>query len=394
MLRRREGRLAGLSRAELARAAPALAPAAVYLGIRALGLAVLALFAQAHEARVLDELRSWDGLWLLGLAEYGYTGLPPGRFGDAAGHFSAETPYGFFPGYPLLVALLGRLSIPLTAAGLAISVVAGVVAAYGLVRLACRIPGGSRRAGLVLVGLFAAAPLAVVLSMVYTEALFCALAVWALVFVLEERWLAAGVLSAVAGLVRPTAIALVAALAVGAICAAAAARPGRGFSWAPLAGTAIGAAGVLGWQLAVWLLTGAPGGWSGIQARGWGWGFDGGVQTVAWMGRILLDGSSVFELVVVGVVVGSIVLLGIAVRARLPWPLLAYGGAIVVLTAGTYGLMFTKARFLLPAFVLLVPPAFALARRSTATAAALVGAAALGSAWIGGVALVVWTTAI
>ena len=55
------------------------------------------------------------------------------------------------------------------------------MAAYGLVRLAELMPGGSRRAGLLLVALFAAAPMGVVLSMAYTEALFCALAVWALV---------------------------------------------------------------------------------------------------------------------------------------------------------------------------------------------------------------------
>ena len=61
------------------------------------------------------------------------------------------------------------------------SPLAAMVAAYGLVRLAELMPGGSRRAGLLLVALFAAAPMGVVLSMAYTEALFCALAAWALV---------------------------------------------------------------------------------------------------------------------------------------------------------------------------------------------------------------------
>ena len=43
------------------------------------------------------------------------------------------------------------------------------------------VPGGSRRTGLLLTALFAATPMSVVLSMAYTEALFCALVAWALV---------------------------------------------------------------------------------------------------------------------------------------------------------------------------------------------------------------------
>ena len=106
-----------------------------------------------------------------------------------------------------------------TAAALAVSVVSGIAFAYALVRLAEPVPGGSRRAGLVLVALVAAAPMGVVFSMGYSEALFCALAAWALVGVLQRQWVLAGACCAAAGLVRPTAAALIAAVGLAALVA-------------------------------------------------------------------------------------------------------------------------------------------------------------------------------
>jgi hypothetical protein len=150
---------------------------------------------------------------MLSIARYGYDGVPV-TLVDALGRHTADTAYAFFPGYPAAIAAVGLLTGGnLVVAALLVTNVAGVAAAYGLVRLAEVVPGGSRRAGLLLVALFAAAPMGVVLSMAYTEALFCALAVWALVGVLRGQWLLAGLCSAAAGLVRPTGSAL--ALAVG-----------------------------------------------------------------------------------------------------------------------------------------------------------------------------------
>lgn len=57
-------------------------------------------------------------------------------------------------------------------------------------------------------------PTAFVQSMAYTETLFTALAAWALYAVLRGRWIVAGALCVLAGLTRPTAAALIAALAI------------------------------------------------------------------------------------------------------------------------------------------------------------------------------------
>nr|MBA3906232.1 hypothetical protein [Pseudonocardiales bacterium] len=184
----------GVTTAEVApprvRLLPVVAPAVIYLGVRLVGVAVLGMMTGA--ARLVDALQAWDGSWLLAIAQYGYAGVPDDML-DAYGNHTPYTPLGFFPGYPGLVAATGTLTGgDLVLAGLLVSLVAGVIAAYGLARLGALVPGGSPRAGLVLVGLFAAAPMGVVLSMTYTEAVFCAFAAWSLVGVLRRQWLLAG----------------------------------------------------------------------------------------------------------------------------------------------------------------------------------------------------------
>ncbi len=165
------------------------------------------------------ELSSWDGEWFLGIAQGGYNDVPTRLF-DAFGRRSAETPLAFFPGYPALVRWVDGLpGVDVAGAAFAVSLISGLFCAYGLFELARAVRGGSSRAGLMLVTLFAASPMAVVLSMTYSEATFCAFAAWALVGVVKKRWILAGVCCAAAGLVRPTAAALIAAVGLAALVA-------------------------------------------------------------------------------------------------------------------------------------------------------------------------------
>ncbi len=215
-----------VDRGGLRAVATALAPAAVYLAVRAVGVAVLGLMAAERDMPLVTALRSWDAIWLLNIAHFGYDAVPTVLV-DAFGRHTADTAYAFFPGYPATVAAVALLTGgDLVAAALLVTAVAGVVAAFGLVRLTELVPGGSRRAGLLLVALFAAAPMGVVLSMAYTEALFCAFAVWALVGVLRGQWLLAGLCSAAAGLVRPTGSALALAVGLAALVAVVGRRDG------------------------------------------------------------------------------------------------------------------------------------------------------------------------
>ncbi len=373
--------------------ARALAPAAVYLAVRLVGVAVLGLMA-GRGSGLVAELRSWDGVWMLAIAGHGYDAVPT-TLVDAFGRHTPDTAYAFFPGYPATVAVAGLLTGgDLVAAALLVSSVAGVVLAYGLVRLAGSLPptltpGGPRRVGLLLVALVAAAPMAVVLSMAYTEALFCALAVWALVGVLRERWLLAGLCAAAAGLVRPTGSALALAVGLAALVAVARTR-----AWRPLVAAVLAPLGLLAYLGVVGWRTGSPTGWFAIQRTGWGTRFDGGASLAAFVRRTLAGGHEAYDLAVLLTLLGSVVLLVVAVRMRLPWPLLVYATAVLLTVWASDGQIHSRIRLLMPAFPLLVPVAVGLARRRTGTAVAVVVAAALGSAWFGGYTLTIWRYAI
>jgi hypothetical protein len=367
-----------------------LAPAAVYLAVRLVGVVVLGLMAASRGTSLVSELRSWDGVWLLAIAAHGYDGVPVALV-DAFGRHTPDTAYAFFPGYPAVVATVGVLTGGnLVAAALIVSTAAGVTAAYGLVRLAELVPGGTRRVGLLLVALFAAAPMGVVLSMAYTEALFCALAVWALVGVLREQWMLAGACAGAAGLVRPTGSSLVLAVGLAALVAAVRRRDGvRPWLAAVLAVSGLLAyLGYVGWR------TGSPTGWFAVQRQGWGSHFDGGASLAAFVGRTLTGGHEVYDLAVLLVLAASVTLLVVGIRMRLPWPLLVYSAAVLVMVWASDGQIHSRIRLLLPAFPLLLPVAVGLARRRTATAVAVVVAAALASAWFGGYTLTIWRYAI
>lgn len=356
----------------------ALAPAALYLAVRLAGLVVLAIMAGTHDRSLLDVLTSWDGDWYLSIAEHGYS---PGAGGlvDAAGNFTQNTTLAFFPGYPMLISLFSAAPV---FAGLLISLAAGVTAAYGITRLA-----DDRRTGLILVALFASTPMAVTLSMVYSEALFSALAAWTLVGVMERRWWLAALCCAGAGLVRPSAGVLILIVVVSVVLY-------ERHTYRGVFAALVCPLGLAGFLLFVADRTANPFGWFALQEAGWGTAFDGGVNTGEFVGTVLTSDASLMETANVLVVLGAVVLCAVVVVRRLPWPLVAYGIGLVVMTAGSSGVTYSKMRLLVPAFTLLLPVAAGLARRRTGTVLAVLSATALLSAWFGGYALTAWPYAI
>ena len=62
---------------------------------------------------------------------------------------------------------------------------------------------------------------------------------------------------------------------------------------------------------------------------------------------------------------GSLLLLVVAVRMRLPWPLLVYTAAVLITVWCSDGQVHSRVRLLTPAFPLLLPVALGLARRRT-----------------------------
>lgn len=367
----------------------ALAPGVVYLAIRLFGLLVLVWLCATNGKSPTDSLTSWDGQWYLEIAAHGYGGVNPTMV-DGHGHRSWETPLAFFPGYPVLVRAFAMLpGFSVAWAGVTVSLVAGVIGAYALARLG-RAVGGTERVGLLFVALFAASPMSVVLSMAYSEALFCALSAWALVGVLERRWLLAGLCCAGAGLIRPTALALVVVVAVAAVVAMRRERDGLG----PRAALLLAPAGMLGYIGWVASVTGRLTGYFALQAHGWSSQFDFGLATLRFAIQALSRDSSVLEVLTVWISLISLVLLVLCFRARMPWPLIAFAAAVLILDLGSNGLMYSKVRLLLPAFPLLLPVATGLAKRRTTTAVCTLALVVFFGAWFGAYSITAWKYAI
>jgi 4-amino-4-deoxy-L-arabinose transferase-like glycosyltransferase len=147
-----------------------------------------------------DVWARWDSVWFLRIAEHGY---------DAAtGAASA-----FYPLYPATVAALGRaLFGHYVLAGIVISLAAALASFLLLYRLAEERLGaeGARRAVLYL----AVFPFALFLQAVYSESLFLLLTLAAFALAERRQFLAAGAVTGLALLTRPTGVALLPALAL------------------------------------------------------------------------------------------------------------------------------------------------------------------------------------
>jgi hypothetical protein len=357
-----------------------------YVLVRLVGFAVLAILADHHDRPVFDLMKAWDGDWYLSIAEYGYDNVPA-RLTDANGHHTRFGPLAFYPLVPWLIRSVATTGVGPLAAGMIVSLVAGCVAACGLFRIA-RMVDPRTRTGYLLVVLWAGMPMAITLSMTYTEALFSALAAWALVGVLERRWFFAGLCAAAAGLVRPTASVLVAIVVVASLGAA---FRDRRRSW-PAA--VIAPLGLLGWWGYVAARTGSLTGWFDLERDGWRTGFDFGRETFRFVGHVLATGNSVMEVVDVLVLLAAIVLAVLVVRSRLPWPLWAYGAGVVLFVVTTAAINYGRIRFLLPGFTVLIPVAHGLANRTRGTIVAVSVAYVLFGAWFSAYALTAWHFAI
>ena len=204
----------------------------------------------------LDRLAGWDTWHFTRIAERGY--LPPGL---------PCCDQAFFPGYPALV----RLLMPVTggsalAAGLVVTLLAGLAAAVLLHRLARRLTGDERTARTAVLFL-AVAPFGVYLTAVYSEALFLALSLGAWLAAERRRWWLAGAVAAGASLVRVNGLFLAAALAVLYLCQLRAdgeRRPRADILALGLPGLAT--AGYFGYLTA---RTGSLNAWQDAQVTGW-----------------------------------------------------------------------------------------------------------------------------
>ncbi|GGO57869.1 glycosyltransferase family 39 protein [Streptomyces lasiicapitis] len=365
----------------LRRAAPALF---VYAGVRALGLAVLAVWGAAAGKSPHTLLTArWDSLWYTRVADFGYgweVKLPDG---------SVHSNLAFFPLLPWLERAVSAVSpLSYADAGLVVSSVASLCAAGGIFAVADHLYG--KQAGVCAVALWAVLPVGIVQSMAYSESLFTALAAWSLYAVMTGRWVTAGLLASLAGLTRPVGAAVVAAVWVTAALAAyrgkrAGERPvvvRR--DWRVLLGVVLAPLGAAGYVLWVGHRTGdGLFGYLDVQKQ-WGNGFDGGYAFATFVGEKFtsVPGALAGLGLILGVA-GVIWLYVVGVRQGQPPALLVYCGIVVALALCASGYFGSKPRLLMPAFPLLLPLAVALARLRTSRSALILGGVAVAGAVYG-----------
>ena len=371
------------------RSLPCAGPALVaFAAIRILGLLVLEAFSRATGKDAHFRLTWWDGQWYEGIARNGY-GLvwvhPDGRL---------LSDYAFFPLYPLsergVAAVTGLRFVD---AGLLVSAASALLAAWGIFAIGNHLYG--RRVAILLTVLWAALPVGVVESMAYSESLFTAAAAWALYAAVTGRWVLAGALASLAGLTRPTGVAVAAAVILPATLAVLPrspethgsvlpARADRSSKRGPLVGAALAPLGWLGYVGWVGWRTGSVTGYFEVTDR-WGNGFDAGFAFAGWTWGLIRSPDFILGVLVclgVAVVIG---LLAWCVRQGQPLPLLVFSSVVVVMAFTTTGYFGSKPRYLLPAFPLLLPLAGWLARQRPVVAVSIVALAATASAAYGAI---------
>src|SRR4051812_24926117 len=139
----------------------------------------------------------WDSMWFLTIALDGYR--------DAV-HAA------FFPLYPALSRAAGAVVSSALLGGLAVSLVAAVAGLAALYRLTeIELGEAPARAAVILIACF---PMAFFFSAVYSESLFLALSVGAVLAARTDHWAWAGVLGALAAATRSAGVVLVVPLAL------------------------------------------------------------------------------------------------------------------------------------------------------------------------------------
>ena len=368
--------MAGLRRC-LGRAAPALVGYAVVRGFGLMVLVAWALLAGEDPYRLLAD--RWDAVWYVSIGEHGY-----GRTVQV-GVGQIRSDLAFFPLFPALTRVVSHLSpLDVMASGLAVSGLAAFAAAWGIFAVGDLLYG--RRTGTILAIIWGTLPGAVVEQMAYTESLFTALAAWALYALQTRHWISSGTLALAAGLTRPTAAAVVAAVWVGAALAIRQdwrGAPGlRRMRTRTLVAALLAPLGLACYLLWVAMQTGRVDGYLEVQ-RQWIKSMDAGQALLKQIIGLMTGPAPLAGVAVLAGLMVALLLLGLCVRQHQPLPLVVFTGVLLLFAVTGTGYFNSRPRLLLPAFGLLLPVAAAVAKARPAVAVAVLSLLATSSATYG-----------
>ncbi len=299
---------------------------------------------QSALTHVTDVLTSWDGLWYLEIVRRGY----PESIPDNITYEQIEARAAFFPVFPWTVRIIDRI-LPGgdVLAALAVNFVLGALSVVLVGLLARRLYSVSVAARAMT--LYAVFPGSFVLSFAYSEAALIVLAAACLLFLVDERWLLAGLTAAVATGTRPNGVGLVAACIV---ASALAIRRSR--DWASLIAVVLAPLGFIGFQLYVDARAHERGAWFRVQREAWAEGTSFGATAVKnTYGFLTSPLASPTDALTALTMIALIGMLYCLWKQPLPWPVLAY--TLVVLALMLIPATVTaRPRFLFTAFPLFI----------------------------------------
>jgi hypothetical protein len=347
---------------------PVAAPLAAYLLARAVTLAVVMLTPSG--VSVARRVLAFDAGWYALIATNGYPhSVAQGPDGVIANRV------GFFPAYPLLVrGLQAATPLPVWAAELAVSLIAGAAATVLVAAVCAEVSGWvtGRRAAVC----WAVLPQSFLFVIGYSEGLFVAAAAGALLLLLHERWVGAGLAAAVASATRPTGLVL---------ALAALAELVRRRSLQPLPALLLAPTGAIAYMVWIGDRTHQPDAWLVTERQGWNAYQDLGMGTAKYVGYSLLNPTARpwYNAISVVIIICALLWLGMF-RMRLPLPVLVYttGVLFLAVTSGP-GVFSSIPRIAYTAFPLAVPLAAAVGRipawlRGVLLVVSIVAACALG----------------
>jgi hypothetical protein len=176
-----------------------------YLAVRAVLLIANVLAAhQSYGGHLAGPVASWDSHFYLSIARSGY---PAEVLRNADGSL-AYSSAAFLPVFPLLIAAVAHLGVPVVGAGIIVSVLAGWVATVAVWQLGTAV--GDQQLGYGSAILFMTFPgMAISWGLIYSECVGTALVAISLLLMMHGRWVTAGVAGALASATSPVALALV-----------------------------------------------------------------------------------------------------------------------------------------------------------------------------------------
>lgn len=330
----------------------------LYLAIRLLGIIELWIMSQLRHRNFFTIFARWDAQWYQSIAShgYGYQVVLGKRI------LSNEAFFPLFPFAEKLVHLITTLDY--INSGILVSWLCGIWAAamiYLVVEKLAR-----KEIAVLSVLLWSMYPISYVDTLAYSETLFTALVATGL-YCAQKSWLKLSALCALlAGLTRPTGLALAAAIALPVIHELIT-EPKSRRSFSRYFAVVISGVGWLAYVLYLALKNHDLFSYMKIQ-RNFGNGLDGGKHFALWLMDFLLSKNWYIGLLIICGCIGLICLLGQLFKvihtsqSSLNAQILIFTTTIVILAFVTSGYFGSKPRYLLPAFPLMIPIALMIQR--------------------------------